>query len=88
MTLFAKIGSALLAGADKDTDLYGADRPTTFFVIASESSSLLGRLRDFQEAIDGVKGDARRAGGDQITWFVNEDDTMVTTSQTATQFNH
>jgi hypothetical protein len=57
-----------------------------FFVFASQPRSLLGKLRDFQEAIDRVGGDARRAGGDQITWIVNDYNMMVTTSQTATQF--
>lgn len=74
--------------AVKDMDAFGAGRPNAFFVFASEPRSLLGKLRDFQKAIDGVKGDARRAGGDQITWIVNDYNMMVTTSQTATQFNH
>jgi hypothetical protein len=74
--------------AVKDMDSYGAGHPNAFFVFASEPRALLGKLRDFQEAIDGVKGDARRAGGDQITWIVNDYNMMVTTSQTATQFNH
>jgi hypothetical protein len=74
--------------AVKDMDAYGAGHPNTFFVFASEPRSLLGKLRDFQEAVDGLKGDARRAGGDQITWIVNDYNMMVTTSQTATQFNH
>jgi len=74
--------------AVKDMDAYGAGHANAFFVFASEPRSLLGKLRDFQEAIDGVKGDARRAGGDQITWIVNDYNMMVTTSQTATQFNH
>jgi hypothetical protein len=74
--------------AVKDMDAYGAGHPNAFFVFASEPRSLLGKLRDFQEAIDGVKGDARRAGGDQITWIVNDYNMMVTTSQTATQFGH
>ncbi len=73
--------------AVKDMDAYGAGHPNAFFVFASEPRSLLGKLRDFQEAIDAVKGDARRAGGDQITWIVNDYNMMVTTSQTATQFN-
>jgi len=72
--------------AVKDMDAYGAGHPNAFFVFASEPRSLLGRLRDFQAAVDGVKGDARRAGGDQITWIVNDYNMMVTTSQTADQF--
>ena len=74
--------------AVKDMDAYGAGHPNAFFVFATEPRALLGKLRDFQEAIDGVKGDARRAGGDQITWIINDYNMMVTTSQTATQFGH
>jgi hypothetical protein len=74
--------------AVKDMDAYGAGHPNAFFVFASEPRSLLGKLRDFQEAINAVKGDARRAGGGQITWIVNDYNMMVTTSQTATQFGH
>jgi ribosomal silencing factor RsfS len=74
--------------AVKDMDAYGAGHPNAFFVFASEPRSLLGKLRDFQAAVDGVKGDARRAGGDQITWIVNDYNMMVTTSQTADQFGH
>jgi len=74
--------------AVKDMDTFGAGKPNAFFVFASQPRSLLGKLRDFQEAIDRVGGDARRAGGDQLTWIVNDYNMMVTTSQTATQFNH
>ena len=74
--------------AVKDMDAYGAGHPNAFFVFASEPRSLFGKLRDFQAAIDGVKGDARRAGGDQIAWIVNDYKMMVTTSQTADQFDH
>jgi hypothetical protein len=74
--------------AVKEMDAFGAGKPNAFFVFASQPRSLLGKLRDFQEAIDRVKGDARRAGGDQLTWIVNDYNLMVTTSQTATQFNH
>jgi hypothetical protein len=73
--------------AVKDMDAYGADHPNAFFVFTSEPRSLLAKLRDFQETIDAVKGDARRAGGDQITWIVNDYNMMVTTSQAAAQFD-
>jgi len=68
--------------AVKDMDAFGAGELNAFFVFASQPRSLLGKLRDFQEAIDRVGGDARRAGGDQITWIVNDYNMMVTTSQT------
>jgi hypothetical protein len=74
--------------AVKSMDTFGAGKPNAFFVFESQPRSLLSKLRDFQEAIDRVKGDARRGGGDQLTWIVNDYNTMVTTAQTATQFNH
>lgn len=74
--------------AVKEMDAYGAGHPNAFFVFASQPRTLLGKLRDFQEAIDRVGGDARRAGGDQLTWIVNDYNSMVTSSQTATQFDH
>jgi uncharacterized protein DUF3829 len=74
--------------AVKAMDEYGAGKPNAFFVFESQPRSLLSKLRDFQEAVDRVKGDARRAGGDQLTWIVNDYNMMVTTSQNATMFNH
>lgn|GEM_PF-399363 len=74
--------------AVKAMDAFGAGKPNAFFVFESQPRSLLSKLRDFQEAIDRVKGDARRGGGDQLTWIVNDYNTMVTTSQNATMFNH
>jgi hypothetical protein len=74
--------------AVKAMDSYGAGKPNAFFVFESQPRSLLSKLRDFQEAIDRVKGDARRGGGDQLTWIVNDYNMMVSTSQNATMFNH
>jgi hypothetical protein len=82
-TAMADYGEAV-----KSMDTFGAGKPNAFFVFESQPRSLLSKLRDFQEAIDRVKGDARRGGGDQLTWIVNDYNTMVTTAQTATQFNH
>jgi Protein of unknown function (DUF3829) len=75
------------AGAVKDMDAYGASNPNSFFVFESEPRSLLSKLRDFQEKIDRAKGDARRAGGGDLTWIVNDYNGMVTSAQSATQFN-
>src|SRR5579872_3455443 len=74
--------------AVKAMDTYGAGKPNAFFVFESQPRSLLSKLRDFQEAVDRAKGDARRGGGDQLTWIVNDYNMMVSTSQNATQFNH
>jgi len=75
------------AKAVKEFDGYQAAKPNAFSAFGSEPSSLLGKLRDFQEAVERVKGDARRAGGDQLTWIVNDFNMMVTVSQSATIFN-
>lgn len=48
-------------------------------------ASWLGKLREFREKLGRVKGDARR-GGIDTTWIVNDYNTLVSTSQTATRF--
>ena len=68
-------------------DAFGAGKPNAFFVFESQPRALLGKLRDLQEKLDRAKGDARRGGGDDLTWIINDYNTMVSTSQTATQFN-
>jgi hypothetical protein len=73
--------------AVKDMDGYSAAHPNSFSVFESQPRDLLSKLRDFQEKIDRAKGDARRGGGD-LTWIVNDYNMMVTTAQSATQFNH
>jgi uncharacterized protein DUF3829 len=74
--------------AVKEMDAYGAAHPNSFFVFESQPRSLLSKLRDFQEKLDRAKGDARRGGGNDLTWIVNDYNSMVSSSQTATQFNH
>jgi hypothetical protein len=76
------------AGAVKDMDAYGASNPNSFFVFESQPRSLLSKLRDFQEKIDRAKGDARRGGGSDLTWIVNDYNSMVSSAPTATRFNH
>ena len=76
------------ASAVKDMDAYSAGHPNAFFVFELQPRSLLGKLRDFQEKIDRAKGDARRGGGGDLTWIINDYNMMVTTSQNATQFSH
>jgi hypothetical protein len=75
------------AAAVKEMDAFGAGKPNAFFVFESQPRALLGKLRDLQEKLDRAKGDARRGGGDDLTWIINDYNTMVSTSQTATQFN-
>lgn len=76
------------AGAVKDMDTYGAANPNSFFVFESQPRSLLSKLRDFQDKIDRAKGDARRGGGGDLIWIVNDYNSMVSSAPTATQFNH
>ena len=76
------------AAAVKDMDTYGAANPNSFFVFESQPRSLLSKLRDFQEKLARAKGDARRGGGNDLTWIINDYNAMVTSSQNATQFNH
>jgi hypothetical protein len=76
------------AGAVKDMDAFGAGKPNAFFVFESQPRGLLSKLRDFQEKIDRAKGDARRGGGADLTWIINDYNMMVSTAQTATQFDH
>ena len=82
-TAMADYGDAV-----KGMDAYGAGKPNAFFVFTSQPRSLLSKLRDFQDAVERAKGDARRGGGDQLTWIINDFNMMVTTSQNATMFNH
>src|SRR5260370_22701801 len=75
------------AAAVKEMDAFGAGKPNTFFVFESQPRALLGKLRDLEAKLDRAKADARRGGGDDLTWIINDYNTMVSTSQTATQFN-
>ena len=73
--------------AVKDMDGYSAAHPNSFSAFESEPRELLSQLRDLQQALDRAKGDGRRANAD-TTWIVNDYNMMVTTSQSATIFNH
>jgi Protein of unknown function (DUF3829) len=75
------------AGAVKDMDTYGASNPNSFFVFESQPRGLLSKPRDFQEKIDRAKGDARRGGGSDLTWIINDYNSMVSSAPTATQFS-
>ncbi|AYD00106.1 YiiG family protein [Neorhizobium sp. NCHU2750] len=67
-------------------DDYSLEHPDSFHVFESRPASLLSKLRDLDEKLQKVKGDARKAGGDDIEWIVSDYNTMVTTAQTATTF--
>lgn len=74
---------ATYAAAVKELDLFAEAYPGKFSVFESQPRSLLGKLRDFREKVGKAKGDARRRGGSDLTWIVNEYNMMVSTSQTA-----
>jgi hypothetical protein len=74
------------ASAVREFDDYAIDHPDSFHVFESRPDSLLSKLRDLDELLGKVKGDARKAGGNDIEWIVSDYNTMVTTSQTATTF--
>ncbi|GGF99035.1 hypothetical protein GCM10010924_29150 [Rhizobium wenxiniae] len=74
------------ASAVREFDDYAIDHPDSFHVFESRPASLLSKLRNLDELLAKVKGDARKAGGNDIEWIVSDYNTMVTTSQTATTF--
>jgi hypothetical protein len=74
------------AAAVRAFDDYSLDHPDSFHVFESRPASLLSKLRDLDEKLQAVKGDARRVGADDIEWIVSDYNTMVTTSQAATTF--
>ncbi|MET3483526.1 YiiG family protein [Methylobacterium sp. 1973] len=75
------------AVAVKDLDGYSAANPNAFHVFESRPRALLGKLREFDAKLAKAKGDARRGAGRDVTWIVNDYNTMVSTAQTATTFS-
>ncbi|TDK37619.1 DUF3829 domain-containing protein [Rhizobium deserti] len=74
------------AVAVRDFDDYGLQHPSSFSAFESSPASLLSKLRDLDETLQKVKGDARKGGGDDLDLLVSDYNNMVTTSQTATTF--
>ncbi|WP_461657951.1 DUF4113 domain-containing protein [Methylorubrum aminovorans] len=68
-------------------DGFSAANPNSFHVFEGRPRSLLGKLREFDEKLAKAKGDARRGAGRDVTWIVNDYNTMVSTAQTATMFS-
>jgi hypothetical protein len=77
---------ARYALAVREMDTYSQATPNQFFVFESQPRSWLGKMRDFRDKLARSKGDARRGAGNDLTWIVNDYNTMVTTSSSATQF--
>jgi hypothetical protein len=69
-------------------DAYGANNLNSFFVFESQPRGLLSKLPDFQEKMDRAKSNARRGGGSDLTWNINDYNSMVSLEPAATQFNH
>lgn len=74
---------AAFAASVRDMDDYSAANPDAFSSFASRPRSLLGKLREFQETLARVGGDARRGGASDLTWIVNDYNIMVSISRMA-----
>lgn len=74
------------AGAVRAFDDYALEHPDSFHVFESSPASLLSKLRDFDEALQKAKGDARKGAGRDMDWIINDYNMMVSTSQSATTF--
>jgi len=85
MAVFGKSLNAY-ATAGREFDVYSLEHPDSFHVFESRPASLLSKLRELDEQLKKVKGDARKADVNDIEWIVSDYNTMVTTSQTATTF--
>ncbi|KAF0133492.1 MAG: hypothetical protein FD152_1616 [Xanthobacteraceae bacterium] len=60
----------------KETDPDGAS------ILDSQAGSWLGSLREYRQKLGRARGDARRAGGHERTWIVNNYNMMVSMSET------
>lgn len=60
----------------KETDPDGAS------ILDSQAGSWLGQLREYRQKLARARGDARRAGGHERTWIVNNYNMMVSMSET------
>jgi hypothetical protein len=69
----------------KELDEYSAANPGSFTAFESRPRSFLGKLREFREKLTKTKGDARGSAGRDLTWIVNDYNTMISTSQMATR---
>lgn len=60
----------------KETDPDGAS------ILDSQAGSWLGSLREYRQKLARARGDARRAGGHERTWIINNYNMMVSMSAT------
>lgn len=76
---------ATYASAVRSMDEYTAAEPGSFSGFEGRPASWLGKLREFREKLGRARGDARR-GRIDTTWIVNDYNTLISSSQTATRF--
>jgi hypothetical protein len=72
---------ATYASAVRDLDAYVASEPGALSSFESRPRAWLGKLREFRDKLARAKGDARRGAGSDLTWIVNDYNTMISTSQ-------
>lgn len=74
---------AAYAAAVRELDAYFAAEPGTLSGFESRPRGWLGKLREFRDKLVQAKGDARRGAGRDLTWIVNDYNTMVSTADVA-----
>lgn len=78
---------ASYAVAVRELDGYVAAEPGALSSFESRPRSWLGKLREFRDKLSQAKGDARRGAGRDLTWIVNDYNTMISTAQMASRFS-
>lgn len=76
---------ASYASAVRDLDAYVAAEPGALSSFESRPRAWLGKLREFRDKLARAKGDARRGAGNDLTWIVNDYNTMISTAQIASR---
>jgi hypothetical protein len=73
---------AVYAAAVRQLDEFAQANPNALSSFQNQPRSMLGKLREYREALNRAKGDGRRARAD-TTWIVNDYNMMVSMSQMA-----
>lgn len=84
MTAF-EAAVAAYATAVRELDTYVAAEPGALSSFESRPRAWLGKLREFRDKLAAAKGDARRGAGRDLTWIVNDYNTMISTAETASR---
>ncbi|WP_375461293.1 YiiG family protein [uncultured Enterovirga sp.] len=71
------------ATAVRELDDYALANSGTLSGFESRPRSWLGKLREFRDKLGKSKGDARRGAGRDVTWIVNDYNTMISMAQMA-----